>query len=100
MISHLHAHYRDEMVVERLVKVGALSRSSLHRLFKRQTRMTLGMYVAHLRVGHACALLLNSEKPIAVIADEVGYGNLANFNRQFKGLKGQTPREFRRAFRG
>ncbi|WP_353072666.1 AraC family transcriptional regulator [Tunturiibacter gelidiferens] len=98
VISHLHEHYRDEMVVEKLVKVGALSRSSLHRLFKRQTRMTMGMYVAHLRVGHACALLLNSEKPIAVIADEVGYGNLANFNRQFKGLKGQTPREFRRAF--
>ncbi len=98
VISHLHGHYREEMEVETLVKVGALSRSSLHRLFKLQTRMTPGMYVAHLRVGHACALLLNSERPIAVIADEVGYGNLAHFNRQFRELKGQTPREFRRAF--
>ena len=99
VIAHLHGHYREKLEVERLVKVGALSRSSLHRLFKLQTRMTLGMYVAHLRVGHACALLLNSERPIAVIADEVGYGNLAHFNRQFRELKGQTPREFRRAFR-
>jgi len=33
-----------------------------------------------------------------LIADQVGYRNLANFNRQFKETKGQTPRQFRAAF--
>jgi AraC-like DNA-binding protein len=98
VISHLHGHYRDETTVYALSRMAAVSRSSLHRLFKLQTGMTISEYVTQLRVGHACALLLNSEKPIALIAEEVGYNNLANFNRQFKELKEQTPRGFRVAF--
>ena len=98
VVSHLHTHYRDEIAIPRLMRIAALSRSSLHRLFKQQTNGTIGDYVAQLRVGNACALLMNSRKPISLIADEVGYTNLANFNRQFKSLKGKTPREFRAAF--
>jgi len=98
VISHLHAHYREEIPISKLTRMAALSRSSLHRLFKLQTRMTISQYVAQLRVGNACALLLNSEKPISILAEEVGYSSLAHFNRQFKALKNQTPREFRVAF--
>ncbi len=98
VISHLHAHYRDEIPVSKLTRIAALSRSSLHRLFRQQTNVTIGDYLAQLRVGNACALLMNTQKPISLIADEVGYNNLANFNRQFKALKRATPREFRAAF--
>ena len=76
----------------------ALSQSGFHRLFRRHTRLTVSDYVAELRIGQACALLVNGTRPIRHIADEVGYGNLANFNRQFRALKNMTPREFRRSF--
>ncbi|TPI23449.1 helix-turn-helix domain-containing protein [Mesorhizobium sp. B4-1-1] len=36
--------------------------------------------------------------PIAHIAELVGYRSLANFGRQFKALKGLTPREYRGRF--
>jgi AraC-like DNA-binding protein len=97
-ISYLHQHYREEISVAKLMRTAALSRSSLHRLFKLHTSTTIVEYVAQLRVGNACALLLNSQKAVAAIADEVGYRNLANFNRQFKTVKKKTPREFRAAF--
>ncbi len=99
VISYLHEHYREEISVAKLMRTAALSRSSLHRLFKLHTSTTVVEYVAQLRVGNACALLLNSQKSVAAIADEVGYRNLANFNRQFKMFKKKTPREFRAAFR-
>jgi AraC-like DNA-binding protein len=97
VLTHLNQHYRDEPSVDELMEIAALSRSSLHRLFKLQTGMTTREYLMRLRVGNACALLLNSDRPISLIADEVGYRNLANFNRQFRELKGRTPGEFRRA---
>jgi AraC-like DNA-binding protein len=50
-------------------------------------------------VRQACALLVDTEQPIAHVADSVGYANLANFNRQFRAAKGMTPRAFRRSFR-
>jgi transcriptional regulator GlxA family with amidase domain len=98
VLHHLNERYRDQNSVETLAKIAALSPSSLHPLFKLQTGMTTSDYVSQLRIGNACALLINTDKPIALIADSVGYRNLANFNRQFKALKGKTPREFRKAF--
>ena len=98
VLAHLHARYRDQNTVSALSRVAALSPSSLHRHFRLQTGVTMSHYVSQLRIGHACALLINTQKPVSLIAGEVGYQNLANFNRQFKALKGQTPRQFRSAF--
>jgi AraC-like DNA-binding protein len=98
VLSYLHQHYREETELSRLSQVAGMSRSSLHRQFKLQAGMTLTDYVSQLRIGNACALLINTDKPIALIADDVGYQNLANFNRQFKAQKKQTPRQFRSAF--
>jgi AraC-like DNA-binding protein len=98
VLDYLHAHYRERIAIAELADVAALSQSGFHRLFRRHTRLTVSDYVAELRIGQACALLVNGGQPIAHIADEVGYANLANFNRQFRALKKMTPREFRRSF--
>jgi AraC-like DNA-binding protein len=98
VLTHLHANYRDDISIEKLMRIATLSRSSLHRLFRLQTRMTVGDYIAQLRIGHACALLLNTDKPISLVAEEVGYSSLAHFNRQFKECKHRTPRQFRSVF--
>ena len=100
VLDYLHAHYRERIAIAELADVAALSQSGFHRLFRRHTRLTVSDYVAELRIGQACALLVNGSQPIAHIADEVGYGNLANFNRQFRALKKMTPRDFRRSFAG
>jgi AraC-like DNA-binding protein len=98
VLDHIHAHYREHIAIEALADVAALSPSGFHRLFRRHTRLTVSDYVAELRIGQACALLVSSSRPIAHIADEVGYASLANFNRQFRALKGTTPRHFRQSF--
>ncbi|HET7714578.1 MAG TPA: AraC family transcriptional regulator [Bauldia sp.] len=98
VLDHIHAHYREPIAVETLAALACLSPSGFHRLFRRHTKLTASDYVAELRIGQACSLLINSDRPIATIADEVGYRSLANFNRQFRAAKGMTPREFRRSF--
>jgi AraC-like DNA-binding protein len=100
VLDHIHAHYRGPIAVETLAELACLSPSGFHRLFRRHTRLTLTAYVAELRIGQACALLINTERPIAHIAEEAGYRSLANFNRQFLAAKGMTPRAFRRSFAG
>jgi AraC-like DNA-binding protein len=98
VLGYLHEHYREDAELDRLSQVAGMSRSSLHRQFKLQAGMTVTDYVSQLRIGNACALLINTDKPVSLIADDVGYQNLANFNRQFKSQKRQTPRQFRAAF--
>ena len=98
VLDHIHAHYREPISVAALAGIAALSPSGFHRLFRRHTSLTVTAYAAELRIGQACALLVNTERPIAHVAEAVGYANLANFNRQFRAAKGMTPRDFRRSF--
>jgi len=84
--------------VPQLADIAALSPSGLHRTFLRHTRQTVSQYLIRLRIGRACALLSSTSQPIGQIAGLVGYDSLANFNRQFKALKGTTPTRYRSSF--
>jgi hypothetical protein len=43
--------------------------------------------------------LAETDLPISMIAFEVGLSNLANFNRQFRRVRGITPSSYRKSFR-
>ncbi len=100
VLSYLHARYGDPALsVARLARRVHMSLSTLHRLFRRHTHMSVTDYVTQLRIGRASALLIGGDRPVAHIAEEAGYRSLANFHRQFKAMKGVTPRAFRLAYR-
>lgn len=100
VLGHLHERYNDPTLsVAGLARRAHMSLSTLHRLFHRHTHMSVTDYVTQLRIGRASALLIAGDRPVAHIAEETGYRSLANFHRQFKAMKGVTPRAFRLAYR-
>ena len=98
VLTHLHAHYAEPVRIATLAELAAMSESQLQRFFKRCTRMTVSDYLAQLRIGRACAMLLEGEQTIASIAAAAGYSQASYFTRQFRALKGMTPGAFRRRF--
>ena len=98
VLDYLHAHYTEDLRLEALADIAALSKSGLHRLFRKHTQSTISDYLIRLRMAEACARLSGTIQPIHHIAVEVGYGALANFNRHFRRLRGMTPREYRKHF--
>ena len=99
VLSHIHAHYAHSLSLRDLADVAALSESGLHRMFQKHVRTHVSDYIARIRIGDACARLAGTDQPVAFIAEAVGYGTLANFNRQFKRSTSLTPREYRAHFR-
>lgn len=99
VLTHLHQHYAQPTDMTTLAEVAALSVSGLHRMFVKHTRTSVGDYVTGLRIGEACSRLSTTSEPIGFIAEAVGYPSLANFNRQFKALRGMAPRDYRAIFR-
>lgn len=69
------------------------------RFFKRATGRTFVSYTQELRVGEACRRLIETDEPVTGVCFASGFGNLSNFNRVFRRIKGVTPRAFRRAYR-
>ena len=48
-----------------------------------------------LRINRACQLLMETDRYITNVCYDVGFNNVANFNRRFLQIKGMTPKEFR-----
>jgi len=73
-----------------------MSESRFSRFFRRATGNTFTDFVNRVRVNRACQLLMESERLVTDVCYEVGFHNVANFNRRFLEIKGMTPSEFRR----
>jgi AraC-like DNA-binding protein len=98
VIAYIHQHYTRELCAEQLAALVHMSTNHFHRFFKQRTEQTLTELVNGLRIGKACALLLSSDLPVAIISESCGFNNHSNFNRRFVQFKGCTPREFRQEF--
>jgi AraC-like DNA-binding protein len=98
VLNHLHKRFQESISIAGLCRVGGISERSLHRLFVKHTGESVSQYLSKLRVGRACIRLAETEVPISIIASEVGLANLANFNRQFRRLRGVTPSAYRKSF--
>ena len=73
-----------------------MSDSSFSRFFRRATGNNFTDFVNRVRINRACQLLMETERQVTHICFEVGFNNVANFNRRFLEIKGMTPSEFRR----
>lgn len=84
-------NFQESIKVEDAAKQVNMTRTSFCRYFKQRTNKTFIHYLNEIRVGYACKLLLEEEMTIAQIAFESGFGNISNFNKQFKNIKNTTP---------
>ena len=96
VLAVLHTRFAEAIRVEDLCAAGNLSPRTLHRLFVRHLGENVSEYLGRLRVGRACMLLAETDRPISLIAAEAGFSNLSNFNRRFLETRHVTPRDFRR----
>ncbi len=69
---------------------------SLRHRFKRLYGRAPRDLMAHMRIERAKHLLLETELPVGGIAEQLGYGRLAEFTRAFTRQVGRSPRDFRK----
>lgn len=69
----------------------------LSTVFKRETNCTLSDYIRNERIAFAKRLLKQTNLPISMISENVGYDSLSYFSTVFRQLVGCTPREYRKS---
>ncbi|MBG0869583.1 helix-turn-helix transcriptional regulator [Burkholderia sp. 9777_1386] len=85
--------------VESLGAAAAMSRATYARHFREKAGMSVGAFVAQIRMMHACALLQDTQRGQAEIGQAVGYQSEAAFGKAFRAVLGTTPGRWRRARR-
>lgn len=95
LLEYLRDHFQEEVTVSEAAKRVNLSPNHFCKIFKRLTGKTFIEYINLLRVNQAERLLMDTDLPITLVADKVGFGNLSYFNRVFKSYKQMPPSRFR-----
>lgn len=100
ILDYVNCHYGDSsMGLESVADEFGVSSNYLSRFFKQETGCSFIQYVTMIRMDRARELLVNSNKQIKEIVAEIGYIDVANFVRKFKGYEGVTPGQYREKMR-
>lgn len=95
IVDFVSANYENEITLNEVAKQFGMSTCTLSKTFKKATGNTFTDFVNRIRINKACELLASSDRLISTICWEIGFNNIANFNRRFLKIKGMTPKEFR-----
>lgn len=97
--DYVYTNLHNEISLTEVAQAAGMSPAAFSRYFKRITGRNLTHFIGEMRISQACKLLRESDKGIAEIAYEVGFGSLSNFNRLFKQMKGMSPGTWRNSGR-
>lgn len=97
--DYLKKNYSKNIRLAQLADLTGMSPTSVTRLFKLKTGVTLSSYLIDLKCQSAARSLIDTSDRIADICKACGFNNLSNFNRIFKSRMGKTPQEYRNLYK-
>lgn len=98
IFQHVRRHYKEETSLEEISKLSHMTVPSFCRYFKKLTSKTYTNFVNEYRVLKACKLLEEEPMTVSEIAYEVGFNNMAHFNKHFMKITKTTPSAYRKGF--
>jgi len=96
VLAFIEQNFDTPLTVERIAREVCLSPSRLSHLIKERYNLTLGDYIVRTRIEKSKQMLSNTDMPISMIAQEVGYPDQSYFTKVFKKVEKCTPAKFRR----
>ena len=94
--DYIDHNYQQNISRTNLAKILYLSPDYIARIFKKETGISLVNYIIKKRVEIAKDLLTNTDLPVHLISDKVGYGNYSYFTKLFKKVTNYTPVDYRK----
>lgn len=95
VVDHIVENFAEEMSVESAAEMAGMTEATFRRNFQATTGHRFVEFVNGVRIGQACGMLYATDEQVAAICYQVGFQNLANFNRHFLKVKGMTPSRYR-----
>jgi AraC family transcriptional regulator len=94
--EYLNAHLAEDVALRTLSDLVNLSRSYFSRAFKISTGLSPHQWLLQARIDKAKLLLLDTDRPLAKVALDVGFSDQAHFTRTFTRAIGESPGAWKR----
>lgn len=95
IMKYCSGNFKEAITLDTVAKDLHLSKYYVSHLINEKLGQNFNEYLNKLRIGEACLLLKETDKKIADISEDVGFGSLRSFNRAFKHVMGVTPVTYR-----
>ena len=99
IIDHILENFHDDLNAVDAAEMAGMSLTTFGRNFSSVTGHSFVEFVNRVRIGQACGMLYASDDQVTSICFDVGFKNVANFNRHFLKIKGMTPSVYRETAR-
>jgi two-component system response regulator YesN len=96
--DYIHNNLGNDLTLTKLAEVGGFNASYLSRIFKQKYHCNVSEYIVQERMQCAKRLLIETNKKVNKIGEEVGYSLPHSFTRIFKKSEGITPVEYRELY--
>jgi AraC family transcriptional regulator len=93
--DYIEAHLDLNLTTGEIARAAGLSKYHLGKVFRTSTGMTLHSYVLARRMRRSREFLVNSDLPLAHIAQAVGFSSQSHFTTVFLERTGVTPGRYR-----
>lgn len=96
VIDYIEANYTREISLDALAAKTNFNKCYICKKFKKETGTTIINYILEMRIDKAKEMLLtlSDSRKIYEIAQAAGFSDVSYFNRIFKKLTSETPRQF------
>ena len=99
IIDHILENFDVDLNALDAAEMAGMSLTTFGRNFSGVTGHSFVDFVNRVRIGQACGMLYASDDQVTSICFDVGFKNVANFNRHFLKIKGMTPSVYRETAR-
>ncbi len=100
VIRYIKENYAGPISMSEMTALSGLSSTHFNRRFQQLLRMAPTAYLRTVRIQSARHLLSNTDRTLALIAQETGFTDQSHFTRCFREATGMTPGDYRTRFRG
>ena len=92
--SYINTHYGEDLSLSQLADFVHLSPAYFSQIFKEEMSINFTEYLLETRMRKAITLLMDKDKKVFEISEQVGYKSSKYFAKLFKKYTGYTPTEF------
>lgn len=95
LCRYIDEHFKDNIALSEVAEQANLTPQAFCRFFKKSTGKTFVSYLNDVRVREACRMLgTGTFDCISTVAYLCGFNSITNFNRVFRNVIGESPKEY------
>lgn len=91
--GYIADHLAEKLAIDELAAIACLSPTQFKKVFKQQLDSSVMQYITAERMEKAKALLVHTDYPVQLVAEQVGYQDQSAFSRRFSEYYGMSPRD-------